>query len=203
MVGFGRRSDVSSIRATAIVALYDEAGRAAVNEQRHVFDLRAGALTASAKLPHGNWTAKVSQNGPPAFRSNVALSGEQRQRLLDALTTILRRVRGPSSLAEGARAGKPKRVRIEAMELIRVAGGDGRGGAAAYYFDAKTHILRLASAGGDAPGQEGTVTRYTYRMFPNGIAFPSRLAVMRIGKHVLIGDRPVVEVDYHGVQFSR
>ena len=61
--------------------------------------------------------------------------------------------------------------------------------------------MRLVTAGADAPGGKGTVTVYSYRMLPNGMAFPMRISVMKIGEHVLIGDEPVLEVDYREVNF--
>ena len=62
-------------------------------------------------------------------------------------------------------------------------------------------MLKLVTAHADAPGKDGTVTLYTYRMNPNGMAFPAHLAVMKIGRHVLVGERPVLEVDFHRVEF--
>ena len=204
MGGLARWSNVGPIHATAIVTIYDEAGRATVNKQTQTFDLPAGTLTASAELPQGDWTATVSQHGPPSFHSSVAMGPEQRQRLLDALATILHRVQGPLNLAKAELPGQPQRVRLGPMDLIRVGVQDGRDGdAAAYYFDARTHLLKLVTSGADAPGQDGTVTLYTYRMSPSGMAFPSRLAVMKIGNHVLIGNKPVLEVEFPQVSFSR
>ena len=72
---------------------------------------------------------------------------------------------------------------------------------AAYYFNAETSLLRFATAGGDQPGGDGTVTVYSYRVASNGMAFPAKISVMRIGQHVLIGDRPVLEVEYRQVRF--
>ncbi len=205
MGGLKRWSRVGPIHATAVVTLYDDAGRAMINEHRHVFDLPAGTLTASADLPAGRWTATVSQHAPTRFQSGAAMSGEARSRLVKALETTLHRVQGPLNFcgdgAEAEQPGAPERVRLASMDLVRVPVRSGRTGVVAYYFDARTYLLRLATAGGDAPGEEGTVTLYTYRMSPNGMAFPARLAVMKIGRHVLVGDKPVLEVDYHRVRF--
>lgn len=45
------------------------------------------------------------------------------------------------------------------------------------------------------------MTVYSYRVAPNGMAFPSRISVMKIGRHVLIGNAPVLEVEYRQVRF--
>jgi hypothetical protein len=120
---------------------------------------------------------------------------------ISALRIILHRLRGPLNLywrGEQAVAAQP--LRLEGMDLVRVPVRNSRAGVAAYYFDARTHLLKLATAGADAPGGEGTVTVYTYRRLPGGLAFPSRLAVYRIGRNVLVGDQPVLEVDYQSVR---
>ncbi|KPK85967.1 MAG: hypothetical protein AMJ81_02270 [Phycisphaerae bacterium SM23_33] len=203
MGGLERWQSVGPIRAQAVVIVYDEVGTADVSKQDQVIDLRAGTIRASARLPETEWTAKVTEAGGVSFKSKgPAVPAAVRARHVAALKMILHRVRGPLNLCgRGERARGAQPVRVDGMDLIRVPAQDGRGGIAAYYFDAQSCLLRLVTAGADAPGGEGTVTRYSYRTMANGLAFPERISVFRIGRHVLVGDEPVLEVNYHEVSF--
>lgn len=203
MGGLKRWQSVGPIHAQAVVTVYDEAGTADVGKQDQVIDLRAGTIEATSRLPDVEWTARVTEAGGVSFRAKgPAVPAAVRARQVDALKMILHRVRGPLNLCgHGERAGGARRVRVDGMDLIRVPVQGGRANIAAYYFDAHTCLLRLASAGADAPGGEGTVTRYSYRTRPDGLSFPERISVFKIGRHVLIGDEPVLEVNYHKVSF--
>ena len=202
MGGLERWQAVGPIRARAVVTIYDESGSAVVNRHEQLIDLRAGRIQASARVPGGRWTATVHASGRASFKADgVALGPEFRSRLLAALKTLLHRLRGPMNLCgQGEKAGKVSRARVDGMELVRVAASGGSADVAAYYFDAQSKLLTLLTTGDDAPGGQGTVTRYTYQMLPNGMAFPARISVVRIGRHTLIGTRPVLAVEYHDIR---
>lgn len=203
MGGLKRWRSVKPIRAHALVTMYDSAGQATVNEQDQVIDLRRGKIRATARVPDGEWTATVRQSGKGKLEAEGFDPSEQMtSQVVAALRMTLHRVRGPLNLCgRGERAVNAQPVRLTGEDLIRVPVTGGREGIAAYYFDARTSLLRFATAGADAPGGEGTVTVYSYRVAPNGMAFPSRISVMKIGRHVLIGDAPVLEVEYRQVRF--
>lgn len=194
----------SSIHAQAIVTLYDKDGTATVNRQEQVIDLRGGRLWASAREPEGTWSARTDDRGHARFDDDGADVPEALQgRLLGSLGTMLHRLRGPMNLCGyGEKPGETSEVRVDGKDLIRVGATGGRADVKAYYFDAKTHLLQLVTAGGDKPGQDGTVTVYGYDdKLPNGLAMPTRLAVVKIGKHVLVGDQPVLKVRYSNLRF--
>ena len=203
--GAGRLLRAGPIDADAIVTLYDEAGTAYVNRQRQTYRLGAGTLDAEAALPEGPWSAHIRAGAAPSLEAGAALSAERRELLLKALDACQHRVRGPLNLLNvsgtGETAGKPQRVHLPGMEVFRVPVTGGDQDVKAYYFDARTYLLRLVSAGADQAGGEGTVTVYTYRVGPDGMAFPSRLRVVKIGRNVLVGDTPVLDVDFHHVTF--
>jgi hypothetical protein len=204
MGGLKRWLSAGPISAEAVVTLYDDAGKAFVNKHRQLYNIAGGTLSAGARLPEGRWTAELSRTAAPVFRSGVAMPAGTRRLLVTALQTTLHRVRGPMNFFDSLgpeRPGLPRRVRVASMDLFRVGVQGAPGGVKAYYFDAQTYLLRLVTAGSDEPGKDGTVTLYTYRMCSNGMAFPSRLAVMKIGQHVLVGEKPVLEVDFHRVRF--
>ena len=199
--GAQRWRQLGPVRATAVVALYDEKGTAWVTQQKQVIDLFNGRIRASARLPRGTWTAQVGEGADPAFHVEGEPSSQVvRQRVLDGLWMTLHRVRGPLNLCYfGEQAGPARRVKIDGQELIRVPVVQSRHGARAYYFDPHSSMLRLMTAGSDEPGQGGTVTVFTYAMQRGGLAFPSRIEVRRIGQHQLIGDARVMTVDYTDV----
>jgi len=203
MGGLKRWQSAGPIRAQAVVTIYDGAGSAVVNKHEQLIDLRAGRIQASARVPGGRWTATVHADGRASFRPGGAtLSAEFRSRLLAALETLLHRLRGPMNLCGcGEKAGQVSQVRVDGMKLIRVSASGGSAEVAAYYFDAQSKLLKLLTTGADEPGRQGTVTRYTYQMLPNGMAFPARISVVRIGQHTLIGAKPVLTAEYHDVRF--
>jgi len=194
---------VGSVSAKPIVTMYDAEGRAFVTEQEHLIDLRRGWLRARGRLPQGNWKARVTARGGASFRADgFEPSAELREQMLEALRVTLHRLRGPLNLCGyGERAGGAREVHVAGMDLIRVPAVGSKAGVVAYYFDAETNLLRMVTTGADAPGGEGTVTLYSYVMSPEGLAFPSRIVVRRIGRHVLVGSEPVLEVEYRQVRF--
>lgn len=203
MGGLQRWESVGPIRATALVTMYDSAGQATVNEQEHEIDLPGGWIRAVAKVPQGRWTATVTDRGKVKFRADsFDASEEMSSQIGAALGMTLHRLRGPLNLCgHGERAVGAGTVRLSGEDLVRVPATGGRQGVAAYYFDDQSSMLRLVTTGADAAGGEGTVTVYSYRVAPNGMSFPARISVMKIGRHVLIGDEPVLEVQYRDVRF--
>jgi len=204
--GLERWQEAGAITAQAVVTLYDEKGKAMVNKHEQTVDLKAGTLEASASLAEGHWTARVTRKGKAQFTGKgKTLDEADRQRLLAGLALILHRVGGPLNLCGlGEAAGRPERVRPAGMavDLVRVPAGNSTSDVVAYYFDAQTSELRLVTAGADEPLADGTVTVYTYGILLNGMGFPRRIRVVKIGRHALVGETPVLEVIYSRVQFE-
>ncbi|HET6429765.1 MAG TPA: hypothetical protein VFJ30_15220 [Phycisphaerae bacterium] len=192
-----------AVRADAIVTVYDDDGVAAVNRHEQVIRLHRGRLWASARVPEGQWSARADARGNVRFNAGGAdLPAGLKGRLLESLGTMLHRLRGPMNLCGyGETPGESQPVRVDGMDLVRVSATGGAADVKAYYFDAATGVLRLVTAGADRPGADGTVTVYDYEKFPNGMAMPTRLSVVKIGEHVLVGDQPVLEIQYSNVRF--
>ena len=203
--GLKQWRSAGDIHADAVVTLYDEAGAAAVNRHEQVISIHRGRLWASARVPEGSWAATATARGKTRFKADGAdLPAELKARLLASLGVMLHRLRGPLNLCGyGETAGEVSEVRVDGQDLIRVAAKGGRGDVKAYYFDAASSMLRFVTAGADAAGGEGTVTVYEYDTPPNGMALPKRLSVVKIGEHALLGDQPVIEVEYRNVRLCR
>lgn len=201
--GAARWRQLHSVDAKAVVSTYDASGAAMINLQRQKIDVAGGSISAEADLPGGGWRAGVRLTGSPSFSSQgAAVSGKNQGLLADGLRTTLHRVRGPLNLIDGTERAQPSQlVRVSGVQYVRVPVSGSPVGVKAYYFDAETKLPRMVTAGGDAPGQAGTVTVYTYQMQPNGLAFPVRVDVRRIGRHVLVGEEKVLTVDYQQVSF--
>jgi len=196
--------NVSTVGATALVTLYDKSGAAHVDRQEHKIHLAAGTIIARGMTGSGSWRAKVHEDG----RGEVTLSGAKmdaaaRKRLISALSRLIHRVRGPMNLLAGReRARTASQVNVGGQALIRVGvGGDNRR-AIAYYFSLDDHLLRMVTEGADSAGKNGTVTQYTYKPVADKLAFPVRIRVVRIGRHLLVGNRPVMEVDFSDVTIN-
>lgn len=203
MGGLQAWRDVGSVSARSLVTMYDAQGRAFVTEQEHRINLRRGWLRAEGRLPGGTWKARVTARGGGCFEADgFQPSAGLRAQILEALRITLHRLRGPLNLCGfGERAQGARQVHVAGMDLIRVPVAGSKAGVVAYYFDAETNLLRMVTTGADAPGGEGTVTLYSYAMSPEGLAFPCRILVRRFGRHVLVGGRPVLEVEYRQVRF--
>jgi len=199
--GLRRWQSMKPIAAVALVTMYDSDGKALVNEQQQVIDVLGNSIRAVARMPKGTWSARVSGNGSAAFEATgPGVPAETSARLIEALRLTLHRVRGAFNLlGQGERAIGAEPARVAGDDLVRVPVEGGSAEARAYYFDPGSRMLKYMTAGADAPGGEGTVTTYTYQLMPNGAAFPEKISVVRIGDHVLIGDQPVLEVQYSQV----
>ena len=200
--GLKRWRSAPPIHATAVVTTYGEDGQAIVNAQQQLIKVHAGTIAASAREARGSWRALANAAGGTRFKGEGVVPPGTRQRATSALSTILHRVRGPLNFTGyGEKALGAQRVHVAGMDLVRVpVKFRASRGVAAYYFDASTHALRLVTTGGDAPGRGGTVTVYEYEKMPNGMSFPSSIEVFRIGDYVLVGDQPVLQVDFHDVR---
>ena len=203
MGGLRRWQWAGPIRAKALVTIYDAAGKATVHEVDQVIDVNAGTIRATSVLPEGTWTAEIDQEGKSQFQAKGFTATEDlSSQVISALWTNLHRVRGPLNLL-----GRDEQVvdaapaRLPGADLVRVPVRGGGQGIVAYYFDVQTSVLRFVTSGADAPGRDGTVTKYLYRVAPNGMAFPSKIAVVKIGQHVLVGEEPVLEIEYRQVRF--
>ena len=125
-----------------------------------------------------------------------------RQRMGLVLPTLLHRLRGPYNLVNGERPRTPQDTRVGGLPVVRVGvTGDNRN-AVAYYFGPITGILKFVSAGADAPGGNGTITSYEYHSLPNGTTFPTLIRVNHIGRHVLLGETPIFQVEISNVKVS-
>lgn len=199
--GAGER--IKSARFTAIVTTYDEAGKSYTDRQEMVVDFKADTITAVGGTPQGSWKAVADDDGKFKLKADKAVDkGKVTRRMAATMATLLHRLRGPHNLlGHGERARTADAMRVDGQNVVRVSvDGDNRK-AVAYYFDAASGILRLVTAGADRAGREGTVTLYHYDSLPNGAAFPDRIRVARIGKHVLVGEEPVFEVEISDVSF--
>jgi hypothetical protein len=201
--GLDRWSEAEDVEAEAVVTTYDGDGTAHVSRQRVRMDLPGGRLSASAVEPRGSWDASVALDGEADFDADGFTASEtMRNRLTDALATLLHRVRGPVNLLEGDDhpAGTAQRVKVGGRKLVRVPVAESGHAVKAYYFDSVTRVPVLVTAGADRAGREGTVTRYEYRMLEDGTLFPHRIEVLRIGPNVLVGEEPVLKVEFVAVQ---
>ena len=195
---------VSTVRATAVVTLYDQAGTAYVDRQEHEIDLGAGRIVALGMAGRGSWRAEAYEDG----RGGVTVSGAPmpaaaQKRLIEALSRLARRTGGPMNLlAGGERVRTARPVNVGGHDLVRVGVDGDNQRATAYYFTREGGLLRMVTEGADSPGKDGTVTQYTYKVLPNGLAFPARIRVVRIGRHVLVGSRPVMDVEFSNVRIN-
>ena len=186
------------IVADVIVAVYDADGGPHANQHRQVIDVARGTIRAGATEADGRrWRAIAGVGRGAHFTAKPAAGKED---LALALGTLAHRVRGPLNLCGvDEPADEGRKVHLAGESLIRVGLRRSVGGGMAYYFDPETMFLKYLTAGGDAPGEEGTVTVYTYGKQANGMAFPTRLAIYRIGQHVLVGDEPVLTATFRRV----
>ncbi len=195
---------VRPLRAKALVTVYDAQGAAYVSLQDHVIDLNAGRIDASGQAAADQgWALTVREDGSGQFvQGESALRPEHRRLLLDSLSLLAHRLRGPVNLTRGP--GTPvsaETVSLRGRRLIRVGVANDPQGTQAYYFDPDSRLLHMVTAGGDAVGEDGTVALYDYELLVSrGIGFPKRVRIVRIGDFSLVGQQPVVDVEYQRVE---
>lgn len=193
---------VENVRAGALVSMYARNGEAIVTRQWQTFDPVRGTLVAQGVSPGGPWRVRVSRDGTSECLGRFfEVNPSYRKLFTELLALLLHRVRGPLNFVFGTETPRARsEVVIDRIPLIRtvVAGKDR--GAGACFFDPATRLLRFVTAGGEQPGQDGTVTEYTYEMLPNGMAFPSLIRVVMIGKTQFRGGQVLLEVEFSSVR---
>lgn len=199
--GIDRLSAIDSLETDAVFTSYDD-GTARVWAAHLILEPRQGVLYANGALPGGGWRARVGLDGRPGTQIQTTgalrFSPQERAELERVLRLVLHRVRGPLNLLAGGETVTEVEAVFTAgyeLERIRV---DGRSPlATAYFVDTQADELRFVTAGGDQPGADGTLTLYTNTR-ADGTVLPQRLRVVRIGRVALVGDRPVLEVQFTG-----
>ncbi len=189
---------------TAIVTTWEAGGKSFTDRQHMVVDFEDNELTAAGSTPQGGWTATVDGEGDFDLDAEDGVSADWiADRMRRPMELLLHRLRGPYNLLGGdERARSVRTVRVGGLAAARVGvGGDNRK-AIAYYFDPALGLLKYVTAGADRAGGDGTVTVYAYDSFPNGVLFPRELRLVRLGEHVLIGEKPVFEVEVSDVVFD-
>ncbi len=189
--------DVSAITATAVITAYDDEGTARVSAAEVVIRPNAGRIEAIARLPQGNWRAKVKLDGGASVRTSgsLELSSEQKREIGDTLRLILHRVRGPVNLLDGGeRPGASGPAPLAGHRLIRVPSAGRAELVEAYYFDAGTDELRFVAVGPAEPGERGKVTVLTNKRTRGGLMLPVVMEVLRRGENSLLGERKYLQV---------
>lgn len=197
--GSGRLEEASF---SAVVTTYDREGKAFSDLQEMAFDFEHDSLTSAGRTPQGAWRARVWGGDHLSLSADAgADKSAVRQRMGPVLVTLRHRLRGPYNLVgHRQRARDAKHVNVGGANLVRVSiDGDNRK-AIAYYFDAGTGLLQHVTADADTPGQKGTVTTYEYAALPNGLVFPKMIRIARLGRHVLLGETPILEVEISEVR---
>jgi len=203
MGGLKAWQGLRQVRAVGMVTWHDPSGKTYTNSQEYWFDFAAGTLKATGRTPRGRWRAVVDEEGNLLERTGLDAAGVGSERTVATLVTILHRVAGPLNLlGKSERVAGAEALRVDGVAMTRVPVAGDTHRAAAYYFDGATSLLAMVTAGADRPGGEGTVTLYTYAKHPGGLAFPTRLRIIEIGRHVLVGATPVLEVEFSEVSLN-
>jgi hypothetical protein len=195
-------AEIETARFTVIVTTYDEAGKSFTDRQQMVVDLAKVTITTTGGTPQGTWTAGIDEKGQFDVQADKGVDTVAVQKRMDAtLRVLLRRIRGPYNILGDRRSRTVESVRVAGQEVVRVSLGAGSPQAVAYYFDAATAILKYVTTGADRPAAKGTITDYQYQSLPNGVLFPSRIKMAHLGQFVLIGEKPILEVEISEVTF--
>ncbi len=199
MGGLDAWQSADDVRARAVVTIYGNGVDAYVTRTEQLIDLPGGTVRASADAPAGEWRGTARVDGK--VRTSGTLGDERHdKRLAEAMVMLIRRLRGPMNLlAPGVQTSAAERVSVAGEKCLRVAVSGDPMGADAYYFDATTHVLRYITVPADE-GRGPSVTVLTYAIQPNGMAFCRHVSVVRPGEFTLVGDEPVLEVDYTEVE---
>jgi hypothetical protein len=195
-------SRIQTARFTAIVTTYDEAGKSFTDRQEMVVDLAEVTIAATGGTPQGMWKAQADDRGRFDLEADKGVDAAAvRKRMAVTLRALLRRIRGPYNILGDERPRTVEPMRVAGHDVVRVGLGPGSPQAVAYYFDAATAILKYVTTGADRAGAKGSVTEYQYQSLPNGVLFPSRIKVAHLGQFVLIGEKPILEVEISNVTF--
>jgi hypothetical protein len=202
MGGLDQWRRAGTIEANARVAVWADDGTFTVSRQRQTIDLLAGTIRAVATVPGGRWTASTDLAGDFSFSDEgFQAATEFVEAIRSVLDTEIHRLRGPLNLL-GPDEGVQSRddVRILGEPLVRVGVGGDNTRAIAYYFEPVSSMLKYVTTGADRAGADGTVTTYQWGMLPGGLALPTQLRVTRLGRNVLIGSEPVMEIELRDVE---
>lgn len=154
------------------------------------------AVASTARGPLNVVLSRYSEVTAPCYECDLELQAAANQ----AFRIILQSLDGPwGAVAPGVHTSEATPDRVEGEDLLRV-GVAGSAGAGAYYFRPDNGLLRYVSFGGDAPGTDGVITRYRYRMLPTGLAVPSVLTGYPIGKNVLVGSEQIFRAEFSDVR---
>ncbi|HOF18056.1 MAG TPA: hypothetical protein PK082_04040 [Phycisphaerae bacterium] len=193
--------NVGTIRADALVTLYDSSGSPRTNRMKLVVDVRGGRIEAVAAEAAGWWSAVVTRRGEITLTQHEGqLSAPAKQQVGWALSMILHRLTGPANLLYGVEkpgAVSPAVVAGERVTRVQVIGY--APDAVADYFLTDGGTLRYVTAGDDRPGRGGTITRLTGRPSAGRIALPEKIEIFKIGQHVLLGEEPLLEATLSAV----
>ncbi|MCE5276848.1 MAG: hypothetical protein ABFD92_13000 [Planctomycetaceae bacterium] len=204
MGGIEAWQNVQTVTYDAVVTFYNDGGTAHVDRHRQAIDLINWTLTASSTRPAGAWQAVVDPEGKVAFHPAPARESDLQTLLTNALPMVLERAPGVLNLVSvhtSQRPGRQSRARIDGIDAIRVAAA-GDGWAKAYYLDRGSNLLQFATSGGDAPGQSGTITRYTFTRLGKDMRFPSRIEVFAIGQNTLLGEKKILDMDLLNIRLT-
>jgi len=195
MGGLKMWESAHTIRTDAVVTSYGAGGTAYTNRYKLTVDLKDETITAEAHEAVGSWRATIDNEGDFRFTENGFHADQAtRKRIASSLALILHRIRGPLNMLSGnERVKSPTRTRLGGGEVIRVGVTDLKGDVVAYYFDPVGSHIKYVTAGADKPGRSGTITHLTYAPLPGAAALPKHIEVFRIGRYVLLGNRPVLD----------
>jgi hypothetical protein len=200
--GLAAWKDADAVGAHSVLTLYDEHGRGRILGARLRMDITAGKIAAVGSTPAGEWTAAADHRGRGRITGGGFDEAAGRE-IVSALCLLAHRLRGPVNLLEGPE--KPQSAeptRLAGLPVTRVGVAGGSANAVAYYFSSTEGVLAFVTAGADEPGASGTVTTYDYPKATGGLLLPRKLRVVKVGRHVLIGTDPVMEVELTGVRMN-
>jgi hypothetical protein len=203
--GLPLRQGARDVRFSAIVTTWNEEGKSFADRQEMTADLVDGRIVSRGLGPRGGWTVTATLprgggKGDVAVEAQPGVEADAvRKRMGPTLLTLLHRLRGAYNLVDSERGRDGRQASVAGRDLVHV--GVNSPQAAGYYFDAGNGMLQFVTAGADAPGRDGTVTVYQYAALPDGAAFPKTVQIVKIGKHVLVGQTPVAMFEITNVKF--
>ncbi len=195
--GLAAWQEVEKIDAAATITFYGEAGQANVDGVELSIDIKDGSIIAKGASPDGSWTAIAWDSGKTFVHGSPSATSAQ---IASYLPLILHRARGAMNLlGRDETVASSERMRLDGFDVIRVGVAGNTDWAIAYYFDSTTCELRFVTGGSEQPGTGGTVTSYQYKMLPDGITFPTKIRVLKTGQYVLVGEKPLLELEFSQV----